>query len=106
MVGASMTFWLAARDSPPEHIERMRTGFQGEQMTAKALKKMPDGWSVLHDLDAGKRGNLDHIAVGPGGVFLLDSKWFVGSTSIEGGVVLCRRGPSPEDAVVGPPRPR
>lgn len=91
MVGAAMAFWMIAKDSPPEHIERMRTGYQGEQMTAKALKRLPAGWTVLHDLDAGRRGNLDHIAVGPGGVFLLDSKWFVGETTVETGIVRVRR---------------
>lgn len=96
MVGAAMAFWLAAKDSPPEHIERWRTGFQGEQLTAKALKKMPSEWTVLHDLDAGKRGNLDHVLVGPGGVFLLDSKLFVGRTAIEDGIVRVRRYEDPD----------
>ena len=47
--------------------------------TAKALRGLEDeGWIVMHDLPAG-RGNIDHILVGPGGVFLLDSKRLDGS---------------------------
>jgi hypothetical protein len=40
------------------------------------------GWHSVHDR-AGKYGNLDHIVVGPGGVFLLDSKNLSGTVTLE-----------------------
>jgi hypothetical protein len=33
------------------------------------------GWAVLHDLAVtGSAANIDHLAIGPGGVFVIDSK--------------------------------
>jgi hypothetical protein len=64
--------------------------------TAKALRGLEqDGWIVLHDLPAG-RGNVDHIAVGPGGVYLLDSKRLGGSVHVDGSGVTVRRFDDPE----------
>jgi Nuclease-related domain len=39
-----------------------------------------EGWRVVHDLDTG-RGSIDHVVIGPGGVFVIESKtwrppWF------------------------------
>jgi hypothetical protein len=90
--GALACMVVGLKESPPEHIERLRTGFQGEQLTAKALRGLAPEWTVLHDLDAGPgRGNLDHVVVSPAGVFLLDSKWFVGETTVISGVVRVTR---------------
>jgi hypothetical protein len=37
------------------------------------------GWVVLHDLAVpGSRANIDHLAIGPGGVFVIDSKLYTG----------------------------
>src|SRR4051794_25662087 len=41
MVGALMCMIIGFKEGPPEHIERVRTGFQGEQQTGKALRRMP-----------------------------------------------------------------
>jgi len=32
-----------------------------------------DGWQVIHDVSFG-RGNIDHIVVGPGGLFTVETK--------------------------------
>ncbi len=50
-------------------------GATGERQTASQLERLPEGWHVVHDIPDG-RGNWDHIAVGPAGVFAIDSKWF------------------------------
>lgn len=50
---------------------------------------------VLHDLVAGK-GNVDHIAVGPGGVSLLDSKRLGGSVTVDDRGVTVRRLDDPD----------
>jgi hypothetical protein len=37
------------------------------------------GWAVLHDLAVpGSRANIDHLLIGPGGVFVIDSKQYRG----------------------------
>ncbi len=89
--GAAVAFWLVVRLSPPGWIENWQSGAYGEQATAKALRDLErDGWVVMHDLPV-HRGDVDHIAVGPGGVFLLDSKRLGGTVTVDQGGVTVRR---------------
>ena len=94
--GAALAFWLFARLSPPAWIENWQVGAWGEQSTAKALRELEqEGWIVLHDLPAG-RGNVDHVVVGPPGVYLLDSKRLGGSVSVDDKGVTVRRLDDPD----------
>jgi hypothetical protein len=75
-VGAGAFFGalVVFRDTPPSWIERHREGAQGEQLTAREIVKLlPRGWVVLSDLHRDK-ANIDHVLIGPAGVFVLDSK--------------------------------
>ncbi len=51
-------------------------GARGERRTARQLRLLTRrGWIVFHDLAVpGSGANADHLVIGPGGVFLLDSK--------------------------------
>lgn len=63
-------------------------GAEGERRVAAALAHLPDGWVVLHDrlLRPGRSGvNLDHVVVGPAGIFLVDAKNWAGGTSVHDG---------------------
>jgi hypothetical protein len=92
-VGVAMWVW----DSPPEHIERVRRGAEGERKTAKELKRLGlRDWTVVHDIE-GRFGNWDHVVVGPGGVFLLDSKNLFGEASLEEGCLAVRRVETPDE---------
>lgn len=55
-----------------------RLGAEGEELVAKQIVKMQRSdsrWQVVHDIRVGKRGaNIDHLLVGPAGVFVIDSK--------------------------------
>lgn len=95
-IGATVGMLLALADSLPHHIERWRTGAEGERATAKALKRLPPGWQVVHDIDIG-RGNVDHVAVGPPGVFVLDTKKLSGVVSVTAGVLSVRWREDPND---------
>lgn len=89
--GMVFASYLTFRLSGPGWIENWQQGAWGEQSTAKALRPLEcSGWVVLHDLPVG-RGNVDHIAIGPGGVFLLDSKRLGGSASLVQGVLTVER---------------
>jgi hypothetical protein len=57
-----------------------RRGAAGERRTARLLEPLErHGWVVLHDLSVpGSRANLDHLVIGPGGVFVIDSKQYRG----------------------------
>lgn len=52
---------------------RFAWGAEGEKRTAEELERLEPQWRVFHDIRIG-RGNWDHIAVGPGGIFLIDTK--------------------------------
>lgn len=60
-----------------------RQGAQGELDTAGVLAELSvQGWFVLHDRLAPNGGNIDHLAIGPGGVVVVDSKSWSGTVSI------------------------
>jgi len=74
-------------DWAPEHIENWHTGADSERRTEKALRVLEsEGWVALHDLSTAF-GNIDHVVVGPGGVFLLNSKQHGGISTVEGDLV-------------------
>ena len=70
-------------------------GAEGERRVAAALSSLPDGWTVVHDrlLRPGRsEANLDHIVVGPTGIYLVDAKNRAGRvTEHEGGLFQHRR---------------
>jgi hypothetical protein len=75
-VGAAWT--LRFRASQPTRA--WRDGARGERATARRLHRLErQGYTVLHDLQVpGSHANLDHLAIGPAGVFIIDSKYYRG----------------------------
>jgi hypothetical protein len=56
-----------------------RKGANGERIVGFALGRLPGGWHVFHDIPVGDRGsNIDHVVVGPSGVFTLNTKNLIG----------------------------
>lgn len=52
-----------------------RIGADGEQEVAWRLRKLDEGWHLLHAIPVGEKGtDIDHLAIGPGGVFTLNTK--------------------------------
>lgn len=96
-IGAAAAMVMCLGDSPPHHIERWREGAEGEKATAKALRGLlKSGWTLLNDLDWGK-GNIDHVLVGPAGVFVLETKRLHGICSVHHGKLSVRWREDPED---------
>ncbi|HWX44250.1 MAG TPA: nuclease-related domain-containing protein [Solirubrobacteraceae bacterium] len=55
-------------------VERHDRGARGEEQVGALLEGLRGrGWRVIHDASLG-RGNVDHIAIGPGGVFTVETK--------------------------------
>ncbi len=55
-------------------VERHDRGAKGEEQVGGLLEGLGSrGWHVVHDASLG-RGNVDHIAIGPGGVFTVETK--------------------------------
>jgi hypothetical protein len=61
----------------------------GEAATAAVLAGLPAGWTALHDLKWQGRtyDNVDHVVVGPPGIFVIDSRVWSGSVSVSRGVL-------------------
>jgi hypothetical protein len=55
-------------------VERRDRGATGEEHVGSLLAELADGdWRVIHDATLG-RGNVDHILIGPPGVFTVETK--------------------------------
>jgi hypothetical protein len=95
-IGSVSASYMAFWEEPPWFIERWRFGREGERWTEKELRKVEQrGWSVRHDLANDGYGNLDHIVIGPGGLFLIDSKHLQGRVVMEDEGLVCRFETSP-----------
>jgi hypothetical protein len=65
-----------------EQARTWQRGAQGERHTARLLRRLPrDGYVVFHDLavPGNTSANVDHLVIGPTGVFVIDSKQWTGS---------------------------
>ena len=60
--------------------ERIRylEGGRIEALVAMHLRRLPDSYHVFHNVPCAKGGDLDHIVVGPTGVFALSTKSYKG----------------------------
>ena len=62
---------------------RWLRGAAGERAVGAVLAQLEDeGWKALHDISLG-RGNVDHVLVGPGGIFTIETKSNRGRLSID-----------------------
>jgi hypothetical protein len=69
------------RFRPSEQVTAWRCGAEGERRTARLLDRLTrDDYVVFHDLAVpGSPANIDHLVIGPSGVFVIDSKQWTGS---------------------------
>ncbi|QIK67278.1 NERD domain-containing protein [Nocardioides sp. HDW12B] len=95
--------YMGAGDSARNEAQRVREraarlqrraemfdkGADGEARTAKALSRLGRDWVVLHDVRwPGRRlANIDHVVIGPGGIFVIDTKNWAGRLTVEGAVL-------------------
>jgi Nuclease-related domain len=72
---AAVAAGVGLRFRPSPDAIAWRRGAAGERRTARLLGPLERyGWVVLHDLAlSGSQANLDHLVIGPGGVFVVDS---------------------------------
>ncbi len=62
--------------------ERWARGAAGERKVGATLEGLGPDWHVLHDIYLG-RGNIDHIVVGPGGTFTVETKSHRGRIAVD-----------------------
>ena len=93
-------FLLAVSDEP-QSTTAWATGARGEELLGKRLDGLAgDGVRLLHDRRIPRtKANIDHIAVSPAGVFVIDAKRYKGRPQlrVEGGLFR----PRVEKLVVG-----
>mgnify|MGYP003313880183 CR=1 FL=1 len=79
-ISASLMFGL-------RRIERFFKGARGEEKVAGVLAGLPDGFHVFNDFKAGS-AFVDHVVLGPTGVFSIETKCWSGEVTVEEGSVL------------------
>jgi hypothetical protein len=82
---AAMAAGWGLRFRPSPDASAWRRGAVGERRTARLLDPLArQGWAVLHDLAIpGSKANLDHLVIGPAGVFVIDSKQYRGRLQLD-----------------------
>jgi len=85
---------------PAEQAEPWLMGAAGEQAIAATLTGLPATWFSLHSIPLGDpdspSGDLDHLVIGPGGVYVINSKHHPGQVVfVKGDMVLVARHAQP-----------
>ncbi|WP_323101678.1 nuclease-related domain-containing protein [Intrasporangium sp. YIM S08009] len=84
-------------ESLDEQARRWDTGATGERLVAAELGRLSYPWCCLHDLllrPGSSRVNLDHVVIGPAGIFLIDTKNWSGGVSEYDGTLWQHTGSS------------
>ena len=74
------SFWVAVRwfAKKTEEMGNRYLGYFGERIVAEHLEPLKqEGWRVFHDVPGERNGakfNIDHVAVGPTGTYVIETK--------------------------------
>lgn len=96
LVGAA---W-AASDRAARRFRNYLKGAQGEELVARELALLPTGWTIFHGVprigfDASPGGSdYDHVVLGSGALFVVETKNWRGPVTIEGGSICVRGVPT------------
>ena len=71
-------------------------GAEAEEAVGAILDNLPEGNFIIHDFNSGK-GNIDHILIGPKGIFTLETKSHAGKVSFDGEKLLRNGRPFEKD---------
>jgi len=98
--GAVALVKLSSYVEMPQQIDAWRVGAEGERRTARHLEGLVEaGFIVLHDRKVpGYGGNVDHVAIGPTGVWAIETKSLSGKVEIHGDSLTV--GGRPQDKIV------
>ena len=74
-------------------LEGLRMGILGEEAVADVLAGLPSSYWVLHGVPTG-HGDVDHVVIGPTGVFAIETKAWKGSFYRRRGQLYCNGKPA------------
>jgi hypothetical protein len=85
----------AAANYSRNRLQAFTKGAKGEEVVARALALLPDTFTVFHGIASHKRGilgqggaDLDHVIVGPSGLFVIETKNWNSDITIENSELL------------------
>lgn len=82
--GAKAIDSLRAVAAAAAQVHTWATATEGRRRTEHALRPLDRlSWQVTHHIPLPGGGHVDHLAVGPGGVFVLDSKAWQGVVTVD-----------------------
>jgi hypothetical protein len=78
----------------PRTAERSwRRGAEAEEFVALKLSALDSSWRILHSVAVGRRGtDIDHLVIGPGGVFTISARSHPGKKAWVSGDILMVNG--------------
>ncbi|WP_438352352.1 nuclease-related domain-containing protein [Microbacterium sp. CJ88] len=75
----SWLFRLLGRSPLTAESRPWYLGALGELEVGRVLDELGGGWTVIHAVPVGRKGaDLDHVVIGPGGVFTINAKFHEG----------------------------
>lgn len=69
-------------------------GGQAEELVAWYLSDLSDDWHIFQNVRIWKNGDLDHVLIGPSGLFCLSTKSHRGLYTVQGGTFLLNGEPT------------
>ena len=84
---ASLVYVIWSLMAGLKRVESFFKGARGEEKVAGILKTLPEAYHVFNDFPVG-RTRVDHVVVGPGGVFSIETKFWRGHVTVEDGHIL------------------
>ena len=84
---ASLLYVMISLQRGLRHVESYYKGAMGEERVSAILKRLPDEYHVFNDF-AVKGEHVDHVVIGPGGVFSIETKFWNGKVTIEDRCIL------------------
>ncbi|MDI9615533.1 nuclease-related domain-containing protein [Methanothermobacter sp.] len=62
-----------------------RKGHEGELIVTNCFRRLPEGYHILNDIQLpGAYGNMDHVVVGPTGVYVIETESCSGNYIVKG----------------------
>lgn len=81
-----------------QEAKRADRGAKAEETISAILKELPEDYSVLNDLQR-VAGDIDHIVVGPTGLFVIETKAHGGKITVDGETLLVNGHPAEKDFI-------